>query len=70
MKNLSYSNVKYTPRVPLILLTVEKIECENFNLVLLSFSTQITQKLHSAHQTKQLLYYQRLAFSGLELHET
>ena len=31
---LSISMVKYTPRVPLILLTVQKIECENFNLVL------------------------------------
>ena len=30
MKTLSYSNGEYTPKVPLILLTVEKIKCENF----------------------------------------
>ena len=35
MRTLSYSNVRYTHRVPLILLTVNKIECENFNFVLL-----------------------------------
>ena len=33
-KALVYPNVKYTPRVLLILLTVEKIECENFGFVL------------------------------------
>ena len=30
MKTLSYSNVKYTPRVPSTLLTVKKIEHANF----------------------------------------
>ena len=37
MKTLSYSKVKYTPRVPLILLTVEKIAREDFYLVLSFF---------------------------------
>ena len=37
MKTLSYSYmyIKYTPRVPSILLIVEKLECENFDFVLL-----------------------------------
>ena len=35
MKTLRYSNVKYTPRVPLICCTVEKIKCEIFDFVLL-----------------------------------
>ena len=48
MKTFSYSNVKYTLRVLLILLTVEKIERENFHFVvlLLSFLSCITQKLY------------------------
>ena len=33
-KALSYSYVKYSSRVPLLLLTVEKIERENFDFVL------------------------------------
>ena len=33
MITLSYSNVKYTPRVSLILPTVEKVERKNFDLV-------------------------------------
>ena len=33
MKALSHSYVKYSPRVPLVLFTVEKIECENFDFV-------------------------------------
>ena len=42
MKTLSYSYVKYTTRVPLLVLTVEKIDYENFDfvvvvVVLLSF---------------------------------
>ena len=37
MKSLSYSNVKYTPRVSLILLAIGKLKSENFNLVPLSF---------------------------------
>ena len=37
MKTLSYSNVKYTLRITLILLTVEKIEHENFDFVLFLF---------------------------------
>ena len=32
-KTLSYSKVKHIPRVPLILLTVEKIEGENFDFL-------------------------------------
>ena len=34
---LSYSDGKYIPRVPLIILTVEKNEREKFDFVLLSF---------------------------------
>ena len=38
MKTLSYSKIKYTPRVPLILITVEKIEHQIFDFIfLLSF---------------------------------
>ena len=37
MKALSYSYVKYSPRFSLLLLTIEKIERENFDFVLLSF---------------------------------
>ena len=63
MKTLRYSNVQYSPRVPLILLTVEKIEGDNFDLFFfffLSFPLHITQKLcgvykRSAHQTNALL---------------
>ena len=70
MKTLSYSNMKHTTRVPLILLTVEKIERENLDFVLLSFlfhsfSLHIAQQLHvygtacvyerSAWQTTTLL---------------
>ena len=61
MRTLSYSNVKYTLRVPLSLLTVEKIEYENFDFVLFSFfPSRITQKLYnvyeqSAHQMSALL---------------
>ena len=33
MKALSYSYVKYSLRVPLLLLTVKKIEVENFDFV-------------------------------------
>ena len=36
MKTLTYSYVKYSLRVPLLLLTVEKIEHENFDFVLFS----------------------------------
>ena len=35
MKAVSYSYVKYSPRVRLLLSTVEKIEHENLNFVLL-----------------------------------
>ena len=61
MKILTYSNVMCAPRVPLILLTVEKIERGNFDFVLLSsFPSCITQKMcniykQSAHQTTALL---------------
>ena len=68
MKTLSYCNVKYTPRVPLILFRVKKVECENFDFVLLlsffhlssSFPSHITQKVYgvykwSAYQTTALL---------------
>ena len=60
MQTLSYSNVKYTPMVPLILLIVEKIKRENFDFVLLSFPSCITQELYSiyersTHQTTVLL---------------
>ena len=34
MKTLSYSYVKYSLRVPLLLLTVKKIKCENFDFAL------------------------------------
>ena len=47
MKNLSYSDVTYTPRVPLILLVVKKIKRDkhNFDFVLLSLATLKTQKV-------------------------
>ena len=34
MKTFSYFYVKYRPRVPLLLLTVEKIQCKNFDFVI------------------------------------
>ena len=52
MKALSYSYVKYSPRVPLLLLTVKKIERENFDFVLLlssSFPSSITQKVYDVY---------------------
>ena len=58
MKTLSYSYVKYAPRVPLIILTVEKIESENFDLFFffLFFSLMhIGVYEQSAHQTTALL---------------
>ena len=39
MKTFSYSDVKHSPTVPLLFLTVEKIECENFDFVLLLLSS-------------------------------
>ena len=65
-KSSAISNVKYTPRVPLIFLTMEKIKCENFDFVVVffsvffSFPSCITQKLHSiykqsAHQITAVL---------------
>ena len=48
MKALIYSHMKYSPRVPLLLVPVEKIEGENFGLVLfhlLSFLPPLTQNL-------------------------
>ena len=62
-KTLSILIIKYASRVPLIPLTVEKIEHENCDFPLsffLSFSSCITQKLcrlykRSAHQTIALL---------------
>ena len=75
MKTLSYSYVKYSPRVPLLLLTVKKIKRENFNFVVplpssSSFPSCITQKVYSvyklsSHQTTALL--QKSSFSWLEL---
>ena len=50
MKALSYSYVKYSPRVPLLRLTVKKIERESFDFVLLllllssSFPSRVTRK--------------------------
>ena len=40
MKTLSYSDVKYTPRVPLSLLTVKKIKSENLDYVVLLLLSQ------------------------------
>ena len=37
-ETFSYFDVKYTPRVPSILLTVKKIGCENFDFVLFSIT--------------------------------
>ena len=77
-KTTSYSNVKYSPRAPLILLTVEKIEHENFDFVfLVSFLVfffyfkHISEKLYGvykqpAHQTTALL--SQMLLSGLKLH--
>ena len=76
MKIVSYSKIKHTPRVPLILVTVEKIERENFDLFFFLSSfflfpraqlkkyTMYTNDLH----TKPLLYYQTLFFSWLDQH--
>ena len=50
MKTLSYSNVKYTHRLSSILLTVKKIERENFDFVLLSFPSRIPHKLDSIYE--------------------
>ena len=62
MKSHSYSNVKYTPRVSSILLTVEKIEHDNLDFVLFSsfFYPCITQNMYtineeSAHEITLLL---------------
>ena len=75
MTTLTYFNVQYTPRVSLILLTTEKIECENFNFVLVSFFFLfLLDKLKnyaaytSVLYAKPLLYYHRSYFSWLELH--
>ena len=66
MKTLSYFNVKYNPRVPLILLTLRKSNVKIFifffflSSFLSSFPSHITQKVYSvyklsAHQTTALL---------------
>ena len=63
MKTFSWSYVKYSPRVPLLLLTVEKIESENsilFFLFLSFFSIKHNSKAYAvyeqfAHQTNPLL---------------
>ena len=57
---LRYSNVKYTPRVPLILLTFEKRECKNFDFALSFIALTCNSKLYSiyewfAHHTGALL---------------
>ena len=78
MKSHSESYVKYSSRVPLLLLTVEKLEHENFDLLfvflpffLLPFPyaklkkcMAYTNDLH----TKQMLYHQRSSFCWLEQH--
>ena len=79
MKAISYSYVEYNPRVPLVFLKVEKIECEIFNSVLLlSFFLLLLLFLHAQLKkykaytndphTKRLQYYQRSSFCWLELH--
>ena len=65
MKTLSYSYVNYNPRISLLLLTVEKIERENFDFALLlssspssffvpffllSFPSRTTQKVYSIYE--------------------
>ena len=61
IKIFSYSFVKFSPKVPLLLHIVEKIERENVDFVLLSsFPSSITQKVYcvfelSGHQTNALL---------------
>ena len=68
MKTVSYSYVKYSPRVPSLLLTVEKIECEililffflSSSFFLSSLPSSITQNVYgvyerSTHQTNALL---------------
>ena len=67
MKTLSYSKIKYTPTVPIILTTIKKIERENFDFVLfffflsffLLFPSHIAQKVYiyetSAQQMTALL---------------
>ena len=60
MKTLSYSKVKYTPGVSLILRTVEKVEHENFDFLLLllllssSFLSCITQKVYGIYERSAL----------------
>ena len=51
MKTFNYSNVKYTPRIALILLIVKEIECEIFDLFFLSssFPPSIAQQVYIWH---------------------
>ena len=73
MKTLSYSNVKCTLRVPLILLTVGKIKHENFFVLLLlrlSFPWYITQNCTaymSDQHIKQLFAIRNFPFFGYSL---
>ena len=41
-EEISYSSVKYSPRGPLLILIVEKIECEHFDFVLCSSSASFS----------------------------
>ena len=49
MKTISYCNVKYARRLPLLLLTVENIECENFDFVLLSSFIPFFSFMHNSN---------------------
>ena len=51
MKTLSYSYVKYSPRVPLILLAVEEIKCKNFDFVLLLLLLSFFSLTHNSNCT-------------------
>ena len=57
MKILSYSNVRYTPGVPLILLTLERVKYENFDFGLFSFSVCFFSFMHNL---KSVLHIQMI----------
>ena len=68
MKTVTYCNVRYTTRAPLILLTVEKSEHKNFDFILPFFFLLMHNSKtiwciykRSAHQTSALLV--RFSFS-------
>ena len=59
MKTLAYSSAKSTLTVPLILLTVEKIECDISDFVLLSFFLSFFSFMHNSKTVWDI--YEQLA---------